>query len=99
VLLASSFLNAAYFLPIVHKAFFEGAEEKAPDRPRVFHPAPQSVGAAAAGNHDGRAHEAPHELKEPSYFLVVPLFVCAVISVLMGIYPELLLELVKQVIR
>lgn len=98
VLLASSFLNAAYFLPVVQKAFFEGPQEVPEGRKshEALQPVPQSVGAAAAG-----AHEAHHEgpIREPSGYIVVPLLVCAVISLLLGIYPELLLELIKQVIR
>ncbi len=96
VLLVSSFLNAAYFLPIVHKAFFEGPQE-APEG-LTLRPIPQSLGAAAAGAHEGHSHvEGP--IKEPSYFLVVPLFLCAVLSVLLGMFPELILNLAKLVIR
>jgi multicomponent Na+:H+ antiporter subunit D len=100
VLLGSSFLNAAYFLPIVQKAFFEGAQE-VPDpresRGELLHPVPQSVGAAAANVHHVPHLEGP--IREPSYFIVVPLLLCAVISLLLGIYPELLLDLARQVIR
>ncbi|MCG3115494.1 MAG: monovalent cation/H+ antiporter subunit D family protein [Candidatus Manganitrophus sp. SA1] len=96
VLLFSSFLNALYFLPIVHKAFFEGTQE-APEG-LALRPVPQSLGAAAAGGHEGHSRpEGP--IKEPSYFLVVPLFLCALLSVLLGMFPELILNLAKLVIR
>lgn len=86
VLLASSLLNAFYFLPIVHNAFFGGSQE-------ALHPVPQSVGAAAAGIHEA------HTIQEPSYLIVIPLLLCAVISVVLGMYPEFLLGLIRQVIR
>jgi multicomponent Na+:H+ antiporter subunit D len=95
VLLASSLLNAGYFLPIVHKAFFEKPQE-------VLHKVPQSVGAAAAGIYEAHPQEGGGQsqvIQEPSYFIVIPLFLCAVISVILGIYPTLLLDLIGQVIR
>ncbi|OGV99525.1 MAG: cation:proton antiporter [Nitrospinae bacterium RIFCSPLOWO2_02_FULL_39_110] len=39
------------------------------------------------------------QIQEPSYFIVIPLFVCAAISVILGIYPKLLLDMIGQVIR
>ncbi|MFQ5779825.1 MAG: monovalent cation/H+ antiporter subunit D family protein [Nitrospiria bacterium] len=98
VLMVSSLLNAVYFLPIVYNAFFkEGAE--------ALQPVPQSVGAAAAEIHEGDSggrshggggHEGP--IQEPSYLIVVPLFLCAVISLVLGMYPNFLLELIGLVI-
>jgi multicomponent Na+:H+ antiporter subunit D len=38
----------------------------------------------------------PHE---PSFFITIPLLLCAVVSVFLGIYPELLVQLVRQVVR
>jgi len=110
VLLTSSFLNAAYFLPIVHKAFFEGpreAQESLHPVPAqgVLHPVPQSVGAAARiheGNSPGHSHGGEQKegpIREPSYFIVVPLLLCAVLSVILGMYPNVLLELTRLVIR
>lgn len=43
--------------------------------------------------------EGLQHIHEPSYFIVIPLIVCAVISVILGIYPTFLLDLVGQVIR
>lgn len=57
LLLLSGVLNAAYFFPIVHAAFFR----KSPD-------------------HERRAEAHP--------FLVVPLVVTAVLSVILGIFPD-----------
>ncbi len=79
VLLASTVLNAAYFLPVTYKAFFE--KERSP--------APNSVGAAAHDHHVAR--EIP--------MVVVPLVLTAIISLLIGIYPDYFLHLAKEVIR
>ncbi len=67
VLLASSLLNAGYFVPVVLRAFF----------PRN--------GAAALG------------YAEASPFMVVPLFLTAVLSVVFGFYPDLFLKLIEVV--
>lgn len=110
VLLASSFLNAAYFIPIVHKAFFEGSQEDREERHPVpetdaLRPVPQSVGAAARihdGNSGGHSHGEDRVdglIHEPSYFIVIPLLLCAVFSVILGMFPDFILELTKLVIR
>jgi multicomponent Na+:H+ antiporter subunit D len=54
-------LNAAYFFPIVHRAFFR--------EPR---------------NLEGK--------KEASAFMVVPLVIMAILSLLFGLYPDLWLH-------
>jgi multicomponent Na+:H+ antiporter subunit D len=106
VLIASSLLNAFYFFPIVHKAFFgtsEDAQEALHPVPegKALHPIPQSVGAAAAEIHKGNSHGARHEepIKEPSKFIVVPLVLCAVVSVLLGLFPGFIMDLIRLVIR
>ena len=38
-------------------------------------------------------------IQEPSYFIVIPLLLCAAISVVLGIYPNFVLGLIRQVIR
>ena len=60
ILVVSGLLNAAYFFPIVHRAFFRD-----PD------------GGELAGH------------KEASPFMVVPLTLTALLSLLFGIYPDL----------
>jgi len=67
VLLASSLLNAGYFVPVVLRAFF----------PR-----------------DGAASLS---YAEASPFMVVPLFLTAVLSVVFGFYPDLFLKLIEVV--
>lgn len=89
VMLVSGLLNAGYFIPIVHQAFFKSPEQVDLNLP------------IAAGDKDGglqqqRSH--PDTIREASKFIVVPLCVTAVISILLGIFPNLLLDLIKQVI-
>jgi multicomponent Na+:H+ antiporter subunit D len=68
VLMASSILNAGYFVPVVLKAFF----------PR---------NGAAAGL----------KYAEASPFMVVPLFLTAVLSVAAGFFPDFFLKLIEVV--
>jgi multicomponent Na+:H+ antiporter subunit D len=74
VLLLSSLLNAGYFVPVVHKAFFGQ---------------PSADDGAAVGSLEGR----PLVL-----LMVVPLFITAVISVLIGIWPDLFLNTIKVMV-
>ncbi|NOY84775.1 MAG: monovalent cation/H+ antiporter subunit D family protein [Nitrospirae bacterium] len=83
VLLVSGLLNAIYFLPIVHRAFF-----KVPD---------EELTLALAGDKDGVVLGAESSFKEPM-FCVIPLCITAATSILLGIFPDLLLDLTKQVI-
>ena len=78
VLLVSTVLNAAYFLPITYKAFFEKAE------------------APSLTDHSDHGH---HEEIREIPMVVVPLVVTAIISLLLGIFPDYFLNLAKEVIR
>jgi len=71
VLLTSSILNAAYFLPIVYKAFFEAPKEE----------------------FNGG------EIKEAPAFVVVPLVITAIASVILCVYPDYFLSLAGEVIK
>lgn len=51
------------------------------------------------GHHEGGDHPGPQLIHEPSYFIVIPLVLCAVFTVLLGIYPKFLLDLIGQVVR
>lgn len=81
VLVMSTLLNAAYFLPITYKAFFEKEE------------------VHGAGNHGHGHGEGHHEEVREQKFVVVPLVITAVISLLIGIFPDYFLALAKEVIR
>ncbi len=70
VLLASTLLNTAYFIPVVYSAFF---------------------GAAPAA-------DAGHVWREAHPAMVVPLTITALISVFIGIYPELFMQFAQAVL-
>lgn len=76
-LLISTVLNAAYFLPITYKAFFDKDE-------------PSSHSTDAAHDHHEEIREIP--------MVVVPLVLTAIISLLIGIFPDYFLNLAKEVI-
>ncbi|HVU32189.1 MAG TPA: monovalent cation/H+ antiporter subunit D family protein [Opitutaceae bacterium] len=71
ILITSTLLNAAYFVPIVYQGFF--GQPSAED---AHHP----------------AHEAP-------LAMVIPLCITAVISVLIGMFPDLFLNLAQAVVK
>lgn len=75
VLLASSLLNAAYFGPIVYKAFFEKEHD------------------------EGAGHHGHHEEVREVPFVVVPLMLSAIGSVLLGLYPDFIVHLAEGVIK
>lgn len=81
VLLISTVLNAAYFLPITYKAFFEKEESSAEIR------------------HGHDDHHDDHEEVREIPMVVVPLVFTAIISLVIGIYPDYFLSLAQEVIR
>ena len=78
VLLASSFLNAAYFVPIVYKAFFR-------------------EGDSEAKRHENDGHGSKSVKEIP--FMVVPLTLTAIVSVVLGLYPDFVVQIAESVIR
>ncbi|MEK7679955.1 MAG: proton-conducting transporter membrane subunit, partial [Deltaproteobacteria bacterium] len=80
VLLTSTVLNAAYFIPIVYTAFFGGKGEEH---------------AEGHGNHHEGHDEGHHgDIKENPY-VVVPLVISAIGSVALGFYPDALLMFIR----
>ena len=75
VLLTSTILNAAYFLPITYKAFFEEPSD----------------------HHSGGGHGHEGDVKEIP-MVAIPLVLTAIISILIGIYPDYFLSLAKEII-
>ena len=61
-----------------------------------FFKAPPEEAHALAGDKDG--HGEAHEVKEVSIFIVGPLMLTAMISLILGMFPDIFLGLVKQVI-
>lgn len=87
LLLGSSLLNAAYFAPIVFKAFFR-EERKLPSTYTVV-------------GEDGHSQKAITIIEghgEASPFMVIPLVLTAVISVIIGIFPNYFVSLAKAVL-
>ncbi len=78
VLLASTVLNAAYFLPVTYKAFFEKEE-----------PSP----------HDTHPDHGHHEEIREIPMVMIPLVITAIISLVIGIYPDFFLRLAQEVMR
>ncbi|MCX8030858.1 MAG: proton-conducting transporter membrane subunit, partial [Thermodesulfovibrionales bacterium] len=69
VFVLSSFLNAAYFLPISYRAFF-----KQPD------------------------HHLKWDGVKENYFCAIPLLVTALFTIILGIYPDFLKEIIKSMV-
>ncbi|MBI5809889.1 MAG: monovalent cation/H+ antiporter subunit D family protein [Deltaproteobacteria bacterium] len=91
MLLASTVLNAAYFIPIVYTAFFGNSHEGAHGEGRGEHEGgPHAEDHGAGGQHDT-------EIKENLY-VVVPLVISAVGSVVLGFYPDALLMFIRRIL-
>ena len=77
VLLASSLLNAAYFVPIIYKAYFKEEDS------------------------DFKKDEKQNknvELVKENPFMVIPLTLTALVSVILGIYPDFIIRIAKMVL-
>lgn len=87
VLLTSTILNAAYFLPITYKAFFEESNDH------------HSGGGHhdSHGHHDSQGHGHDADIKEIP-MVAVPLVITAIISIIIGIYPDYFLSLAKEIV-
>lgn len=83
ILITSTLLNAAYFMPVVYQGFFGQAK-----------PAAHGHGHAAHGHeaHGDEPHEAP-------LVMVVPLCLTAALSVLLGFFPDVVLKLAQLVVK
>ena len=76
VLLVSSFLNAAYFVPILYKAFFKKENSNSEEKISL---------------QDKNLKENP--------FLVVPLSLTAIVSVILGLYPDFIVHIAEMVVK
>jgi multicomponent Na+:H+ antiporter subunit D len=85
VIVLSTILNAAYFLPIVYTAFFE--------RETVPHP----LGAGVADDH-GHDHAHHHDHGEAPLPIVIALTATAAATVALFLFPEIPLTLAKMMV-
>ena len=76
VLLVSSFLNAAYFVAILYKAFFKKENSNSEEEVSL---------------QDKNLKENP--------FLVVPLSLTAIVSVILGLYPDFIVHIAEMVVK
>lgn len=74
VFLLSSFLNAAYFLPIVFRALL-----KEPYQPKDIH------------------HYTPYEKVVENYFCAIPLFITALLTLILALKIDVLYQLLKLI--
>jgi multicomponent Na+:H+ antiporter subunit D len=83
VLIASTVLNTAYFAPVVYQAFFG-----------------KTAPATAVAAHDGHGHaiasSAPQG--EAPLAMVIPLCATAIVSVLLGFYPDFFMSFARAVL-
>jgi multicomponent Na+:H+ antiporter subunit D len=93
VLVASTLLNAAYFVPVVYTAFFGKPRAQAAGTGEEHGHAP-----GHGSGHQGVSGHAGSGLAEAHPSMVIPLCVTAVISVLMGLYPELFMQFARAVL-
>lgn len=68
IILTSSLLNSAYFLPIIYRAFFMKI-------------APED-----------------ESLREPAPAMLIPISITAMVTVIIGIYPDFFLQLIREVL-
>ncbi len=85
VLLSSTLLNAGYFMPIIYRAFFK--EYKGDHDPHGGH---HILHGDTQGGHE--------DIRE-NPFMVVPLMITAILSILGGIFPDFIVTLASEVFR
>jgi multicomponent Na+:H+ antiporter subunit D len=91
VLVLSTLLNAAYFVPVITQAFF--------GKPAAAGKPGQAAGHEGHGHGHGAVGHAEGEHGEAPLAMLVPLCLTAAISVLLGIFPEFGLRLAQLVVQ
>jgi multicomponent Na+:H+ antiporter subunit D len=93
VIAASTILNACYFMPIVHAAFFKEPDPEHHTSYHILHPKPHDAGHSGIHNANSKngIHEAPA-------FMVVPLVLTAIGALVLFFYPSLFLDLARMVV-
>ena len=83
VLLVSTLLTAAYYLRVIRTVFFGTWENS----------------NVAGGEDEEQGHGVRHPPGEVSYFIVAPMILTAAMALVLGLFPNLVLGLVRQVFR
>ncbi len=98
VIVASTILNALYFLPIVHRAFFRDPDHVPLDVDRV--PATAASLGAAAVKDSSHAHDDHHDEDhgEAPFPIVLALSITAAMTIALFFYPEVALNLAYAMI-
>ena len=71
-----SFLNSAYFVPILYRAYFKNENSNSEQNNLSEHAEPKE-----------------------NLFLVIPLTITAIVSVLLGLYPDFIVQLAEMVVK
>jgi len=99
VIVVSTILNALYFLPIIHRAFFRDAETVPidPDAELQF---ASSLGAAAVHDKDahGNDHHHDEDHGEAPLPIVIALTTTAILTILLFLFPQTVLSLASAAI-
>ena len=91
VLVASTILNACYFLPIVYVAFFKEPNHHNSNHHNSNHPAHPSPGESTPPTEAGGIKEAPA-------FMVAPLVLTATVALVLFFAPGVFLELARMAV-
>ncbi|MCA1604459.1 MAG: hypothetical protein LC775_03030, partial [Acidobacteria bacterium] len=84
VLLVSTLLSAAYYMRVIRTVFFGSPWENS---------------NVAGGEDEEQRHGVRHPPGEVSYFIVAPMILTAAMAIVLGLFPNLVLVLVRQVFR
>lgn len=96
VIVASTILNALYFLPIVHRAFFRDPDHVPLDFDEVPVTAASLGAAAVKDQQDGQHHDEDHG--EAPFPIVLALSITAAMTLALFFYPEVALNLAYAMI-
>lgn len=86
VVLVGTLLSAVYYFRVLRTAYFL-PEETAPL---------MAVATVAVSNPQGEPREKTHAIGEVSLLIVVPMLITAALSIVLGLYPQALLELARK---
>ena len=98
VLLVSTVLNAAYFLPVVYTAFFRSPDDAHHGSSLDPHEDKPPIDTFEGRHGDALHHGGHHEDIKENPFIAVPLVVSALGSLVLGFYPDMLLGFVKGIL-